>query len=220
MFESKVAIEIENLYSKVRSFVMEFKAFDPQVTDSPEGKSLISSMRKLHNKLAFTTLTNDRLLLSITGMQGSGKSTLLARLYNLDPDYLPENKGRGEQIPVLISERENITTPICYVRRLVESNETFKMVNQEISKETFYKTCLNPGRNDIWVELLMPYTYLNDDRKSIVLLPGFEKDENQVSQEMLNHILALSTSSILVLRKDTYARQSNEEQFKAIHTLF
>jgi len=62
-------------------------------------------MKKLHNKIALAVLTQERNIFAITGLQGAGKSTLVKRLYGIDSEFLPENQKRGEQLPVLITER-------------------------------------------------------------------------------------------------------------------
>jgi energy-coupling factor transporter ATP-binding protein EcfA2 len=219
MLNANYAFLVESLYNKMKVMLSEYRAFDPRITNTEKGKALLENLKKIHNKLAFIALTNDKQLLTITGEQGSGKTTLLNRLYELELGYLPENDSRGEQLPVLITEKEGLTEPECYVVKLEEKGEHFEIVKHQIDKDKFFLTSLHP-KGDIWLELFVPYKLLKSENKSIILLPGFERDKGQLSQQLLDHILYMSTSSLVVFSKDTFARESSANIIRKVKRVF
>ncbi|WP_342433427.1 hypothetical protein [Neobacillus sp. FSL H8-0543] len=219
MLSPSYAFLVESLYNKMRVMLSEYRAFDPKVTNTVKGKALLEELKKIHNKLAFISLTNDKQLLTITGEQGSGKTTLVNRLYGLELGYLPENDSRGEQLPVLITEKEGITEPQCFVVRLDYRDGKYEMGKQLIERGEFFQTALEPS-GAIWLELFVPFKYLRSANKSIILLPGFEKDSTHISQQLLDHILYMSSSSLVVFSKDTFARESSANMIRKVKRIF
>ncbi|GHH99822.1 hypothetical protein [Neobacillus kokaensis] len=219
MLNTNYAYLVESLYNKIKVMLSEYRAFDPKVTNSEKGKALLEGLKKIHNKLAFIALTNDKQLLTITGEQGSGKTTLVNRLYEMEPGYLPENDSRGEQLPVLITEKKGLMQPECYVVKLDIQNGTYTIVKQKISKKEFFNIALEPS-GEIWLELEVPYKLLKSENKSIILLPGFEKDKGHISQQLLDHILYMSSSSLVVFSKDTFARESSANAIRKVKRVF
>ena len=180
----------------------------------------IDRMKDLHNKLALTILTQERYLLAVTGLQGAGKTTLVKRLYNLDNKYLRDNDGRGEKRPILITESD-VSEPVGYVSK---SNYTVKhgfVIQSEIvTPDEFDRIAKSPKKEEIWLELKVPFHHFHDENKSLILLPGFEKDKEELSQQLLEHVLYLSTSSIVVFRKDTFARANNLEMMDRVKEIY
>ncbi|MEH7255065.1 hypothetical protein V7111_23420 [Neobacillus niacini] len=219
MLNASYAFLVENLYNKMKVMLSEYRAFDPKVVNTEKGKALLEELKKIHNKLAFISLTDDKQLLTITGEQGSGKTTLVNRLYELESGYLPENDSRGEQLPVLITEKEGLTEPVCYVVKLEERGHKFEMVKEPIGKADFFETALEPS-GEIWLELYVPFKFLKSENKSIILLPGFEKDKGHISQQLLDHILYMSLSSLVVFSKDTFARESSANMIRKVKRVF
>ena len=184
---------------------------------SPE---TIQGMERLHNKIALTALTQEKYLLAVTGLQGAGKTSLVKRLYNLDHTFLQDNEGRGEKLPILITE-SNITSPEGYVCRSFFSKESgFEIETVKVTADDFNRIAKNPTPKEVWLELKVPQRYFFDEQKSLILLPGFERDTSELSQQLLEHVLHLSTSSIVVFRKDTFARANNVDMVKKVQTIF
>lgn len=187
----------------------------------PLRNEILEDLKEVHNKLSVSDLMGDRSLLAITGLQGSGKTTIIKRLYDIPDAVLPENSGRGEKLPVFIKEKE-VNKIETYVYRLHKSEEgELRVVAEAVNPEAFKETALNPAANrDLWLECVVPERYLKDESKSIVLLPGFEKDENDLSQLLLEHILYMSNSSVMVLRKDTYARAETQKMMDRVKEIY
>ncbi len=216
----KMSMLTRELLQKWRNLIAEIEVADFSVLQMEKGKKLLSDMRNIHNKIALATLSMDKHMLAVTGRQGAGKTTFIKTLYNLDNTYLPENLSRGEQLPVLITE-SNISAPIGRVWRA--SNEDGVGISIKcckLSNSEFKEIAMNPSEQDVWLELLVPNKYFFDDKISLVLLPGFENDRHQRSQELLLHMLRLSISSIIVFNKEVYARESNDRVFNEIKNIF
>lgn len=180
----------------------------------------LNRMKDIHNKLALTILTQERYLLAVTGLQGAGKTTFVRRLYNLDATYLQDNDGRGEKLPILITESD-ISEPVGYVMKSNYSKEQeFTIHSEVVSPEEFDRIAKAPRNEEIWVELKVPFQHFHDEKKSLILLPGFEKDTEELSQKLLEHVLYLSTSSIVVFRKDTFARANNVEMLERVKEIY
>lgn len=212
-------IMIEQLRDYTRSLLCELVDNSIDFFHTDKGQELIAGFKKVYNKLALTTLTQNRMILAITGLQGAGKTTLMKRLYGLDDAYFPENQSRGEQIPILITEGD-VQTPVGQVWKSVVQERTMNMTSEAVDSKNFCEIAMNPKDEHVWLELVVPYQYFQGAPVSFALMPGFEKDESQRSQQMLQHLLLLSTSSVVVIRKDTYARESSENMFQRVRDLF
>ena len=82
-----------------------------------KAKELENSIRKL--KIA--SLMENKTLICVAGMQGAGKTTLMKNFYGLKGDALSIELGRGERIPVLITETD-VTAPVMNAIR-IQKNE-------------------------------------------------------------------------------------------------
>jgi hypothetical protein len=215
-----LTLMLDDLYRHVREMTGGMLSSDLEVFKTERGGDLKKDFTKLLNEIALTRLTSDRQMLAVTGLQGAGKTTIIKRLYEMDERFLPENLSRGEQLPVLISEWDKEETCGFVCRSVEDEEKRIHIETTEITAEEFKKKSMDPKTEDIWLELKVPYRYLKDESKSIALLPGFEKDDQGRSQDLLQHVLHLSTSSITVFRKDTYARQSNTDMMARVQEIY
>ncbi|WP_100407886.1 hypothetical protein [Bacillus solitudinis] len=213
-----------------RNLLSEIIGANIDVFNGINGDQLIQQMKDVQNKLALVTLTQERDILAVTGLQGAGKTTVVKRLYDLDDSFLPENLSRGEQLPVLITESK-VQSPEGYLYySSFEEENGFQLKSRKVDSQEFNRIAKEPGTEDVWLELKVPYKYFQGsseeldhshaNRKSLALLPGFEKDQNEKSQQLLYHLLYLSTSSVVVFRKDTYAREASERMFKRVKDIY
>lgn len=184
-------------------------------------KNILDQLTELYNKLALTDLMADKSLLAITGLQGTGKTTIMKNLYELPKSILPTNSSRGERLPVFFTEKDTQSIETYVYRFSNDDNQKVKIDRVKIDEETFNRISMNPTpKIDLWLECIVPQRYLFDDKKSIVLLPGFEKDRKDVSQLLLEHVLYLSSSSVLVVRKDTYARETTQNMMARVKEIY
>ncbi|MGE6683748.1 hypothetical protein [Paenisporosarcina sp. NPDC076907] len=211
---------IESYHRHIRELITELGTTTFAASLDKQKEEISQKLSVLYNKLTLTNLMGNRTLLAITGLQGTGKTTILKTLYDLPASLLPVNSSRGERLPVFITEKD-VQVIETYVYR-AKSNENGLSVGREsISIEKFNEISLYPLLNkDLWLECIVPNRYLFDENKSIVLLPGFEKDNEDISQMLLEHILYLSTSSVMVLRKDTYARESTQIMMRKVKEVY
>jgi hypothetical protein len=222
MLSQQNTIIIESYYLHIRELIIQLEVIHLHPSNEQLKEEVVKQLKVLHNKLSITHLMADRSLLAITGLQGSGKTTIINRLYDLPDGILPENSGRGERLPVFITEKKvnNIET---YVYRLNINEETRELfVEPElINPQKLDDIARHPVPNkDLWLECVVPERYLKDETKSIVLLPGFEKDQADISQLLLEHILHLSNSSVMALRKDTFARETTQNMMQKVKSIY
>jgi hypothetical protein len=186
-----LTLMLDDLYRHVREITGGMLSTDLEVFKTERGGALKKDFVKLLNGIALTRLTSDRQMLAVTGLQGAGKTTIIKRLYEMDERFLPENLSRGEQLPVLISEwgREETCGFVCC--SVQDEEKRIHIETTQITAEEFKKKSMDPKADDIWLELKVPYRYLKDENKSIALLPGFEKDDEGRSQDLLQHVLHL-----------------------------
>ena len=59
-----------------------------------------------YRKLFISEILFEKYIISISGLQGVGKTTLIKQIYSIPDELLPENIGRGEQLPILITESD------------------------------------------------------------------------------------------------------------------
>ncbi|WP_413305789.1 hypothetical protein AA0X95_04410 [Bacillus sp. 1P10SD] len=212
---------IENYYRHIRELIIQLDTVTFESRHEEEKTKVLDQLKALHNKLSITNLMANRSLVAITGLQGTGKTTIIKRLYELPEDILPENSGRGERLPVFITEKK-VDRIETYVNRPKQNDDGhLEVVAEKVSPQEFNRIAMNPKVNeDLWLECMVPERYLKDEMKSIVLLPGFEKDDKDISQLLLEHILYLSNSSVMVLRKDTFARESTQEMMRKVKQIY
>jgi hypothetical protein len=124
-------------------------------------------------------------------------------------------------LPVFVTE-EDVTEPVLYVHELKPNGQgRMEVMKLEIKKDNFYKIAQNPlAKHHLWLELVMPFKHLNDSTKSFVLLPGFEGEQSDLSQHLLNYVLEISNTSILVIQKDTFAQEDTYNIALKVKELF
>lgn len=221
MLKEQKSIMITSYYRHIRDLIIQLSVTDLQTTNAERTEKLIEKLEVLHNKLLLTDLMADRSLLAITGLQGVGKTTIIKKLYDLPDEILPENSSRGERLPVFITEKDITSVKTFVYRAVPNGSQQLFVQREEIDVETFKAISMEPTpKRDLWLECYVPQRYFKSDDKSIVLLPGFEKDESDISQLLLEHILYLSTSSVLVLRKDTFARETTQQMMRKVKQIY
>ena len=212
-----------DLYNNLRELLSEIEPLGDQ--KDPEFNQTVNDLKKIHNVLVFMRNSYERSIISITGLQGSGKTTFINQLYDLDSGILPENPGRGEVRPVLITEKKEIEHPQAFIRILNNDNKNhddgdldgrYTVIKQPITNQELYNQSKGTSPKTLWFELEVPYKYTMDENKSIVLLPGFENEDNHLSQQMLEYILNMSDRAILIIRKDSIANESNADMINKI----
>jgi hypothetical protein len=190
------------------------------VIQSETGRSgVLSDLLTYYRQTAIAELFHDKYIIAIAGMQGVGKTTLLKQLYDIPSGYIPENIGRGEKLPILVTEHpvEEIHT---YVRRAepVAGSYDFELREVAIPGSQFMEISRQPGEHDMWLELKVPYRYFYSSDKSFALLPGIEdvEERDQEWQEFVRHALTLAATCIMVFDRAKLAQGQNRALLESV----
>ena len=120
-----------------------------------KAKELENSIRKL--KIA--SLMENKTLICVAGMQGAGKTTLMKNFYGLKGDALSIELGRGERIPVLITETD-VTAPVMNAIR-IQKNEAGEYAAVECNMEANEFAHASKGEDNsiLYLEMFVPYRH-------------------------------------------------------------
>jgi len=167
-----------------------------------------SGFKKIMKKTVVSQILYDRYVVAISGLQGVGKSTILKQLYDISEDYIPEVLGIGEKIPVLITEHDSKEF-LCKVKRFVQDPMgEYSIEDYFTDKETFKAIAMNPGVEDILLELLVPYRYFHTPTQSFMLLPGLHQSQDEWDS-LAHHALSCSSTCIMVFNEASAAGGAN-----------
>lgn len=210
----------QSYLARLKQLIISLKLLDKKFVGFSNKEKLIKNMMESYNKLFLYDLYQGKQLITVTGLQGAGKTRLVRELFDIPEELLPENNSRGEKLPIFISE-DNVNEPVLFRNFVVSTEEGHSIRKEKLSRNDFYKKSMNPNENeDLWLECVVPSNFLRDNDKVIVLLPGYEKSNKDFSQKLLDFIVQMSTFSILVLNKNTYARKSTDKLLKVIEEKF
>lgn len=173
-------------------------------------------------RLLLAEVLGDTWILAVGGSQGAGKTTLLASMYDLGGDgskWLRGNEGRGEKIPVLIQEKDGLTSPEGYVRRLVEFEDSpskrFELKDIRVDLEEFHRAILDPSAEDLLPVLCVPRLYFKRENQAWLLLPGYEKQDrtNHSWQELMRQAM-IGAGGCIIVTDET--RMANKQQLEIV----
>lgn len=170
-----------------------------------QDKELIDELRDIAANIALCSTVQNRNTIAVAGMQGTGKTTLVQNLYNIDDKILRVSVERGEEIPVFITEREDISEG-QYKATKWFLNSRGTIDEREIDPTDVAR--LSSTRNDeevvVCVELFVAPKYFSGANCSFVLLPGFEKKTREELDEEYNRLMkvCLNFSGALLLVVD------------------
>ena len=180
-----------------------------------KAKELENSIRKL--KIA--SLMENKTLICVAGMQGAGKTTLMKNFYGLKGDALSIELGRGERIPVLITETD-VTAPVMNAIR-VQKNEAGEYVAVECRMEAKEFAHASKGEDNsiLYLEMFVPYRHTYNSAVSFMLLPGFEKN-NDYWRELINFAVNSSDAAVFAFDEARFSQGDNFEQLKKLTERF
>ena len=180
-----------------------------------KAKELENSIRKL--KIA--SLMENKTLICVAGMQGAGKTTLMKNFYGLKGEELSIELGRGERIPVLITETD-VTAPVMNAIR-VQKNEAGEYAAVECRMEANEFAHASKGEDDsiLYLEMFVPYRHTHNSAVSFMLLPGFEKN-NDYWRELINFAVNSSDAAVFAFDESRFSQGDNFEQLKKLTERF
>ena len=171
-------------------------------------RTLFHAIRKLAIAIEF----QNRQIISVSGLQGAGKSTMMQTFFGLPEGIIKISTGRGEQIPVLISEHEECTNYDTYAVCLEHQENGYERIERLISTEDFLKYSsgdLADEDNIIYLELHLPYKKIQDSSIAFMLLPGFE-DQQDYWKELIEFSLRCSNAAIFAFDQARYSKMQNK----------
>lgn len=184
-----------------------------------DNKDIEKKFKKLLRKTLISEYLFENYVIAISGLRGVGKSTLMKQLYDIPDEYLPLNIGRGEKLPILITEY-NITNIETRVKRFKKNNDTdnYELIDEIIDTDEFKSIAIDPGANDILLDIRVPLNkniFNIENNKSFLLLPGIESRRDEW-QELLEYSLNFSATCIFVFDHTKFALQRNKDQIDKI----
>lgn len=168
-------------------------------------------------KLLIGSMMYEKTLICVSGLQGAGKTTLMKNFYGLDDSYFNPTKGRGETIPVLITETDKVQKPIVYAITIEkDDNGVFAQAKKEIAPgENFDKASKGNDRSIMYLEMEVPYKRTYNSNISFMLLPGFERD-NRYLNDLLEFSVNSSDAAVFVFSESNFAGWENAKWVEKI----
>jgi hypothetical protein len=168
-------------------------------------------------KLIVAKMLSGRRVISVTGEQGAGKSTLIRNLYDLDDGILSVREGRGEKLPIIISEHDS-DEYIFLAGRLQYDDGKGSVKEEKVEREIFSQLSEGEDPNVLYIELRVPLRHLGDSSSAFMLLPGFE-DKAEYWQELIDFSVACSDSCIFVYTASMLAGAGSRDVAKKVYKL-
>lgn len=183
-------------------------------------KDVIGSLRKL---LVATALYKQQII-CIAGLQGAGKTTLLSNFYGIN-DILHGTFGVGERVPVIITEKEGISTPQLYsVYISRETSDDYKYQEIEV-KENYDEATHADNINVMYFKLYVPSKYLKNSygySTAFMLLPGHEPErgENFYWNTLIDFALNSSDAAVFVLNERRMSDYGGTQYLQQVKKVF
>lgn len=171
-------------------------------------------------KLFIASMMYNKTLICVSGLQGAGKTTLMRNFYHLDSKLLDPTRGRGERVPVLITEKRNIKTPKMYAIRIDKDNDGYYFRQEiELSAEEYLSASRGEDSKIMYLELFVPYTHTNNEGISFMLLPGIEK-KNDYWNNLIEFSVNSSDAAVFVFNETSFSNANNDKYLSRIEEKF
>lgn len=204
----------EVLLSSLTNNLLKLRA---AISSEKNKQSFDEKINSVIRKIYLAQVLSNKSVTAVAGRQGAGKTTFLKNLYELDDAWLDPNLGRGEQVPLLVLERQGITEPCAEVIELKQpetagESSAYVLLPRSIDSTEFKGLVKGWSGGQILVTLYVPKKYFENDNTGFLLLPGYEKinQDNKYWQDLMRHALLSSESSILVTDEQGLAANADE----------
>lgn len=234
---SDYLIKIKELYSAI-AFLE---------TDLPdETQEVVHEFERVISQVQMLSMIHDRYVIAVSGFQGAGKTTLLNWFVNEKPwrqddidniPWLPERAGVGENLPVLVTCKDNlseVSATLYYVDKPGESVHGVIAEERIETPDRCSKIVSKPKNKHLLVELFLPTPsnlkpqtgnhFL--DEVSFLLLPGYEVIDDKMigtkkyRQQYMRTALKASANTMIVIDGSHAARGNQEEALQEITKTF
>ena len=180
-----------------------------------KAEMLYPSLRKLF----VATIMQDKQLICISGLQGAGKTTLMKNFYGINEEFMNVSLGRGERVPVLITET-NVPVP-CIFAVKIDKDETGTYSKKEVvlSNDEIIRATKGEDEKIMYLEIKVPYKHTYNENVSFMLLPGFEK-KNEYWNNLIEFAVNSSDAAVFVFNETSFSEIDNEQYLNRIESRF
>lgn len=178
-------------------------------------EKLFFSMRKLF----IASLMQNKQLICVSGLQGVGKTTLMKNFYGINADFMNVSIGRGERVPVLITEGDVNEPKIEAIRIEKDSNGEYSRRTNELKTEDVAIATKGEDSSIMYLEITVPYKHTYNKGVSFMLLPGFEK-KNEYWNDLIEFSVNSSEAAIFVFNEASFSEKENDDYVKRVKETF
>ena len=187
-------------------------------------KELMESNRTIKQALRKIIIANeisDRMIICVTGLQGTGKTSLMKNYYDIDDNAMNIALGRGERLPVLITE-DDVSEVSMYAVGIEKTSGSYCTKRATVTTEDFveFSKAEDEDSTIMYMELVVPRKYVDRSAKvSYMLLPGYEKKESYWNT-LIEFSVQCADTAIFVLTAEKVADANNAQLLEKIGTIF
>ena len=179
------------------------------------------SIKQALRKIVIANEISDRMIICIIGLQGTGKTSLIKNYYCIDDDTMNIALGRGERLPVLITEAD-VRTVETYAVGIEKTANSYATRKEKITKEQFvdFSKAENEDTAIMYMELLVPRKYVDKSaRVSYMLLPGYERKESYWNT-LIEFSVQCADTAVFVVTPEKIADANNAQLIEKINGIF
>ena len=179
-------------------------------------EQLFPSLRKL----LIASMMHTKQLICVSGLQGAGKTTLMKNFYGISDELMNISLGRGERVPVLITEG-NVTSPhITAITIRKDENDNFnEMEVSLLHEDEIISATKGEDPTIMYLEITVPYKHTHNSGVSFMLLPGFEK-KNEYWNNLIEFSVNSSDAAVFVFNETSFSNADNEDYLNRIEKKF
>ena len=215
-------ITITDIHAIIETYLNVLKYTEMYRNDNNMEKAYKSTQEiyKSIRKLTIASMLYNKKIICVSGLQGAGKTTLIKNFYNISDEYLNSTIGRGERIPIIITEKKDIKTPVMSSMKIIRTpNGDCTCKSEELPKEECLNAASGPDSETMYLELFVPYKHINSESISFMLLPGFEK-KNDYWNTLIEFSINSSDAAVFVFNETSFSNADNEGYLTRIKNKF
>lgn len=196
-------------------------------SESIEGSNtseLMESNRAIKHALRKIIIANeisDRMIICVTGLQGTGKTSLIKNYYEIDDNFMNVALGRGERLPVFVTE-DDVASPKLSAVGIEKENGGYRSKKIEVNSTDFvaFSKAEDEDSTIMYMEILVPRKYEDKSSKvSFMLLPGYERNDTYWNT-LIEFSVQSADTAIFVLTPDSIADVNNAQLLEKIKNKF
>ena len=136
--------ELQKLIKNCNELLWLTETFDDGNNDMPKYREQITRALR---KIVIANEVADRYIIAVAGLQGVGKTTLMKNYYNLDDSFMNIALGRGERLPVFLTEDSTVAKPVLYVYELEKKIKNTFSIRERYRHKNFSRHQKQKMRN-------------------------------------------------------------------------